>query len=74
MITYLGHKVDVIDDKSRLLKNKMQSWSYGYDESIDTVIISKDGTLGEVYNVCGLNIGFPVIPEKKKIINHDECI
>lgn len=72
MITYLGHKVDVIDDKTRLLKNKMQSWNYGYDESIDTVIISKDGTLGEVYNVCGLNIGFPVIPDKKKIINYDK--
>jgi hypothetical protein len=74
MIFYLGHKPDepVIDDKTRLLKNKAKSWKYGYDEVIDTVIISKDGTLGEVYNISGINIGLPQCPEKSKIKNSDK--
>lgn len=70
MIFYLGHKVDsVIDDKTRLMRNKAKQWKYGYDESIDTVIISKNGTLGEVYCINGLNIGFPQRPDHKEILN-----
>lgn len=73
MIFYLGHKIDeVIDDKTRLARNKAKSWKYGYDETIDTVIISKNGTLGEIYNIVGLNIGLPEKPEHKKIINWDK--
>lgn len=71
MLFYLGHKVEepVIDEKTRLMRNKAKQWKYGYDESIDTVIISKDGTLGEVYVVNGLKIGFPQCPDHKEIIN-----
>lgn len=73
MIFYLGHKVEnVTDNKVRLAKNKAKSWVYGYDSSIDTVIISKDGTLGEIYRVSGINIGFPQQPEKQFILNHDK--
>lgn len=73
MIFYLGHKEeDVIDHKTRLLRNKAKSWKYGYDESIDTIIISKDGTLGEIYCINGLKIGFPQKPEHKEIINWDK--
>lgn len=72
MIFYLGEKVDVIDDSTRLLKNKTKSWKYGYNEAIDTVIISKDGTLGEVYRISGINIGLPEPPkDKKEIINSE---
>ena len=54
------------------MRNKSKQWKYGYDEQIDTVIISKDGTLGEIYNVQGLNIGFPEKPDHKSIINWDK--
>ncbi|WP_430611486.1 hypothetical protein [Flavobacterium sp. JP2137] len=72
MIYYLGDKVSVIDEKTRLLKNKNKSWEYGYNEVLDTVIISKDGTLGEVYCISGINIGLPQQPDKKEIINYDK--
>lgn len=70
MFFYLGHKEVKIDEKTRLDKNKSKLWQYGYDASIDTVIISNDGTLGEVFNVMGLNIGLPQMPERKKILNY----
>ncbi|MFH6944626.1 hypothetical protein [Flavobacterium sp. FlaQc-50] len=73
MIFYLGDKVDdLIDNKVRLARNKAKSWDYGYDASIDVVIISKDGTLGEIYNISGINIGLPQQPEKEFILNNDK--
>lgn len=73
MIFYLGHKLDnQVDDKVRKLRNKSKQWKYGYDKDIDTVIISKDGTLGEIYNISGLNIGLPQVPEHKAIQNWDK--
>jgi hypothetical protein len=45
MVFYLGNKVEgLVADKVRNLRNKTKSWTYGYNETIDTVIISKDGT------------------------------
>ena len=44
-------------------KNKAKSWSYGYNEKYDIVIISKDGTLGEVVSIQGLIIGLPKAPD-----------
>lgn len=70
MIFYLGHKVDVVDTQVRKLRNKQKSWEYGYNEQIDTVIISKDGTLGDVYNMCGLNVGLPEVPVPANILNN----
>jgi len=37
-------------------KNKAKTWKYGYDPKYDLVIISKDGTLGEVYEIQNLKI------------------
>lgn len=45
-------------------KNKNGSWKYGYDEKYDVIIISKDGTLGEIYLIEGLLIGLPLAPSK----------
>lgn len=70
MFFYLGDKVNVITDRARISKNKRKQWKYGYDPEIDTVIISKDGTLGDVYNVQGLNIGLPQAPPDNEIINY----
>ena len=44
-------------------KNKAKSWSYGYNEKYDIVIISKDGTLGEVVSIEGFIIGLPKTPD-----------
>ena len=44
-------------------KNKARTWRYGYDEKYDIVIISKDGTLGDIYNINGLLIGLPYTPK-----------
>lgn len=45
------------------IKNKKASWEYGYDEKYDMVVISKNGTIGEVYNVNGLFIALPATPD-----------
>lgn len=37
---------------------------YGYNRDLDVVIISKDGTLGDVIEVQGLKIGLPKNPKK----------
>lgn len=70
---YLGTKIeDRVDEKLRIAKNKTKSWEYGYNPVLDIVIISKDGTLGEIYDVYGIPIGLPQIPDKKEIINFDK--
>jgi hypothetical protein len=45
-------------------KNKAKSWKYGYDDTYDLIVISKDGTLGEVIEVQNLKIGLPLAPKK----------
>ena len=40
-----------------------KKWQYGYDEKYDVVIISKDGTLGDVYDINGLKVGLPRLPK-----------
>jgi len=44
-------------------KNNKKSWQYGYDEKYDMIVISKNGTIGEVYNVNGLFIALPKTPD-----------
>ena len=73
MIFYLGHKLDNhVDERIRKNRNLSKQWKYGYNDEFDIVIISKDGTLGEIYNVQGLNIGLPQVPEHKSIFNFDK--
>ena len=45
-------------------KNKSKSWEYGYNQEYDIVIISKDGTIGTIINISGLNIALPLTPNK----------
>lgn len=54
---------DHIDKNVVKNRNNKKAWVYGYDEKYNIVIISKDGTLGEVYNVNGLYIGLPAVPD-----------
>lgn len=45
-------------------KNKAKSFAYGYDDKYDIVVISKDGTIGEVWNINGIKVALPLAPEK----------
>lgn len=44
-------------------KNKARSWKYGYDDKYDMVVISKDGTVGDVYLISGLKVALPSVPK-----------
>jgi len=57
-------KVYPITDKSLKSKNKARSFKYGYDDKYDIVVISKDGTVGDVININGINIALPSTPKK----------
>jgi len=45
-------------------KNKEKSWEYGYDEEYDIVVISKDGTIGDVYSINSLKVALPSAPSE----------
>ena len=53
-----------VPDSVRKKKNKKKEWKYGYDIDHDIVIISKDGTLGDVVDIQNLKIGLPLQPKK----------
>jgi len=42
---------------------RTKSWDYGYNEKYDMVVISKDGSLGDIYEINGLKIGLPNLPK-----------
>jgi hypothetical protein len=45
-------------------KNRARSWIYGYNEKYDIVVISKNGQIGQIVNISGINIGLPPVPDK----------
>ena len=47
-------------------KNKSKSWEYGYNAKNDMVVISKDGTIGEIYDINGIKIALPKKPKNLK--------
>ena len=59
--------VKTVEDhiKPKVLKrnNRYKKWEYGYDVEHDVVIISKDGTIGEVIEIQNLKIALPKEPE-----------
>ena len=44
-------------------KNNNKSWRYGYNPKYDVVVISKNGTIGEVYNINGIYVALPKVPK-----------
>ena len=44
-------------------KNRAKSWLPGYNAKYDIIIISKNGTLGDIYEINGLKIGLPKKPK-----------
>ena len=53
---------DAVDMRAINTKNHSKSWKYGYDAKYDIVVISKDGTIGEIYDINGLKIALPHPP------------
>jgi len=51
--------------KANIIKrtNRYKKWEYGYNKEHDVVVISKDGTIGEVIEVQGLCIALPTAPK-----------
>ncbi len=43
--------------------NRYKKWDYGYDAEHDVVIISKDGTIGEIIEIQNLVIALPSVPD-----------
>ena len=39
--------------------NRYKKWEYGYNKEHDIVIISKDGTIGDIYEIQNLKIALP---------------
>jgi hypothetical protein len=44
--------------------NETKSWEYGYNIDYDMVIISRDGTIGQILNINNLLIALPEMPKK----------
>ncbi len=50
---------DYITPKTIKKYNRLKKWEYGYNEQHDMVVISKDGTIGEIYEIQNLKIALP---------------
>ena len=46
----------------RVTKNRSRTWQTGYNPKYDIVVISKDGTIGDIYTISGLNVALPKTP------------
>lgn len=60
------HKVleNYLDDEVIEKGNLEKSWFYGYHEEHDLVVISKDGTIGQILEINDLKIALPSIPKQ----------
>jgi len=52
--------------KPAILKrnNRYKKWVYGYNAEFDVVIISKDGTIGEIVEIQNLKVALPLKPKE----------
>ena len=55
---------DVVPEKILDKKNAKNEWEYGWNPEYDFVVISKDGTIGDVYDIQGLRVALPKTPNK----------
>ena len=46
--------------------NRYKKWEYGYNKEHDIVVISKDGTIGDIYDIQNLKIALPKAKDIKK--------
>ena len=63
---------DHIKPKILKRKNRYKKWEYGYDVEHDVVVISKDGTVGDVVEIQNLKIALPAEPENVHVCSEKE--
>tara|TARA_Y100000385_G_scaffold227006_1_gene237798 strand:- start:3966 stop:6215 length:2250 start_codon:yes stop_codon:yes gene_type:complete len=44
-------------------KNKARTWTYGYNEKYNFVVVSKTGQIDQIINISGLNVALPKAPK-----------
>ena len=54
---------DYIHKTALNTKNNKKSWDYGYNKEYDLIVISKDGTVGDIYEINGLKVALPSTPK-----------
>jgi len=54
--------------------NRLKKFNYGYNKEHDLVVISKNGTVGEIYEIQNLKIGLPLIDKvyQRAKVNQDQ--
>jgi hypothetical protein len=57
--------------KKNIIKknNRYKKWEYGYNKEYDVVVISKDGTIGDVVEIQNLCIALPSVTKLNKVNN-----
>lgn len=55
----LYEKINPIPEHKRHALNDDKGFEYGYNKDWDIVVIGKDGTVGEIYDIQGLKVGLP---------------
>ena len=50
---------DVVNPKILKKNNRFKKWEYGYNKDYDFIVISKNGTIGEIYEIQNLRIALP---------------
>ena len=55
--------VNIVPKNVLSIKNKAKSWTYGYNEKYNFVVISKTGQIENIINISGLNIALPKSPK-----------
>ena len=58
--------------KPKIIKrmNRYNKWEYGYNKEHDVVVISKDGTIGDIYDIQNLKIALPKVKDVQKFENN----
>ena len=65
MYTQTLYKILKNHIKPHIIKrnNKNKKWEYGYNKEHDIIVISRDGTIGEIYEIQNLKIAIPALPK-----------
>ncbi len=53
-----------LEDKKIKNKNRHKKFKSGYNEELDCIVISKNGTIGDIYEIQGLKIAIPKTPKE----------
>lgn len=60
---------DIVPSSVKASRNSRGTWTYGYNKEFDIIVISKDGTIGDIYNINDLLIA---LPKEKKCEANEE--